>query len=153
MIHMKFSGLPPSVNHVYFTTVKSVGRKRVPLRVLTKDGKKYKTETLAYLSKNYHRELARFRNNAPHVMYIRLTMPDLETKGWPKTAQSRYKRIDASNHVKVLEDVIVEASGVDDSNYMTSICEKRKGPAELTEVWIWNLSEEGCPFHAAALSL
>lgn len=158
MIHLRFPWLPPSVNNLYNDQPVHVGgkgrfKKIIIKRVLTDEGKLFKKETLAYLVKGFQPQLRFFKKNVPYCVYYRFITKDLHNKTWPKEAENRYKRFDASNLVKVLEDVIVEASGIDDSNYLTVISEKRKGPVEETHVWIWNIEEEGCPFHAAALSI
>lgn len=156
MMHLEFPWLPPSVNNLYhdqtFRGGKG-GRTLMTKRVLSDEGKRFKKETLAYIVKKFQPQLRFFKKNTPYVFYYRFITPDLLNKTWPKTAENRYKRFDASNLVKVLEDVIVEAAGVDDSNYLTVVSEKRKGPKEETHIWIWNTEEEGCPFHEAALSI
>ncbi len=153
MIHLSFPGLPPSVNNLYQDTFFRAGGKLMSRRSLTDEGKRFKKETLAYIVKKYQPGLRFFKKNVPYVFYYRFVVQEIENKTWPKSAENRYKKFDASNLVKVLEDVIVEASGIDDSNYLTVVSEKRKGPKEETHIWIWNIEEEGCPFHAAAQSL
>lgn len=157
MIHLQFDGLPPSVNNLYHDQVFRLpgkGPKRLMVkRVLTDEGKLFKKETLAYLVKRYQPQLRMFKKNVSYCFYYRFITPDLENKGWPKRAENRYKRFDASNLVKVLEDVVVEACGIDDSNFLTVVCEKRKGLKEESHIWAWNTEEEGCPFHAAAFSI
>lgn len=141
------------MNNLYQDTFFRAGKKLMSKRSLTDEGKRFKKETLAYIVQRFQPQLLFFKKNVPYVFYYRFTTPELLNKSWPKTAQNRYKRFDASNLVKVLEDVIVDASGIDDSNYLTVVSEKRKGPREETHIWIWNTEEEGCPFHEAALSL
>lgn len=153
MIHMMFDGLPPSVNNLYADTFFRSGGRLMSKRTLTKEGKTFKKETLAYIVKKYQPELRLFKKNVPYCFYYRFVVTEIENKTWPKAAENRYKRFDASNLVKVLEDVIVEACGVDDSNFLTVVTEKRKGLREESHIWIWQTEEEGCPFHAAAFSL
>lgn len=153
MIHLEFPWLPPSVNNLYRDTFFKAKGKLMSKRSLTDEGKLFKKETLAYIVKKYQPGLRFFKKNVPYVFYYRFLVQELENKTWPKNAENRYKKFDASNLVKVLEDVIVEASGIDDSNYLTVVSEKRKGTKEATHIWVWNIEEEGCPFHAAALSL
>lgn len=156
MIRLGFPWLPPSINHLYGDQTFRGGRNGKTLmtkRVLTAEGRRFKKETLAYIVQNFQPQLLFFKKNVPYTFYYRFVTPELYTQTWPKKAENRYKRFDASNLVKVLEDVIVDASGVDDSNYLTVVSEKRKGPKEETHIWIWNNEEEGCPFHEAAFSL
>ncbi len=158
MIHLQFPWLPPSVNNLYHDQPVHVGgagmiKKVIIKRVLTDEGRRFKKETLAHLVKGFQPQLRCFKQNVPYVAYYRFMVTDLQNKTWPKSAKTRYKKFDASNLVKVLEDVIVEASGIDDSNFLTVVSEKRKGTREETHVWIWNSEEELSPFHAAALTL
>ena len=153
MIHLKLPLLPPSINELYTDVVFRKGKVLRSKRALSEEGRRFKRETLAYLVKNFQPQLQFFKKNVPYVVYYRFVTLELLNKSWPKSAENRYKRFDASNLIKVLEDVIVEAAGVDDSNFLTVVSEKRKGPQEETHIWVWNIEEEGCPFHAATLSL
>lgn len=145
MIHMKLPVLPPSSNNAYAI----VGR----MMVLTSKGRKFKKESTAYLAKAYPMQLARIKPNRPLVLYARFHLLNLQNKGWPEKAESRYKKFDASNRVKLLEDVIKEVTAADDSNNIMAIPHKVKGDDDRTEIWIWDLESEGCPFYEAALSL
>lgn len=145
MIYMKLNELPPSSNQAYAI----VGK----MMVLTSKGRKFKKESTAYLAKTYPLELARLKPNRPLVLYARFHLLNLQNKGWPEKAESRYKKFDASNRVKLLEDVLKDVAAVDDSNNMMFIPHKIQGAVEHTEIWIWDLETEGCPFHEAALSL
>lgn len=149
MIHMRLPWLSPTINHVYMHVKKG----KVTLRVLTAEGRKFKKEAEALLTKTYPMQLAKMRKDVPYSMFFKFTVTDLVNKGWAKGETARYKRHDVSNRIKVLEDVIVEVTGVDDANYMTVACQKVQGAVEQTDIYIWNLEEEGSPFDAAALSL
>ena len=63
-----------------------------------------------------------------HRFTLEVFMPDLYNKGWPKTAKSRFKRRDASNMVKVTEDIIASVFGVDDCCFLDERAVKRLGP-------------------------
>lgn len=149
MIHMTLPYLAPTVNHVYMHIRK--GNKT--LRVLTAEGRKFKKEAEAHLTKTYPLLLAGMKKDTPYSMFFKFTVTDLVNKGWAKGETARYKRHDVSNRIKVLEDVIVEVTAVDDANYMTVACQKVQGEEERTDIYIWNLEKEGSPFDAAALSL
>ena len=105
-------------------------------------GKKYKRETAAYLAQGYPKELATLKPNTGYLLKVRFRFTDLENKTWPTSAKTRYKRIDASNRLKLLEDVIAEVSGIDDSQNLTVVLEKIQGIEECTEVWIWDLDAD-----------
>lgn len=151
MIHLKLPYLSPSINHVYMH-VRAPGSGGM-MRVLTPAGRKFKKEATAHLAKNYPQALALMKENKPYTLFMRFTVTDLENKGWVKGSTSRYKRHDVSNRIKVLEDVIVEVTGVDDSHFISVACQKVQGTMEATDIYIWNLTEEGSPFDAAALTI
>lgn len=50
----------------------------------------------------------------PHELILFFYMPKVENKSWPD-CKTRFVRRDVSNLIKVLEDVIAKASGLDDS--------------------------------------
>jgi len=141
-IRLELPGLPPSINKAYFN---------LPYggRGLTKEVKKYKTEVRVYLATRYHKELSYFKPNEPYLIFFRFTFVELENKTWgrdKKSAVSRYKRTDATNRIKLLEDVLKELTGVDDSNTMTFIVQKVKGPQPKREIFVWATQREESPF-------
>lgn len=142
MISMTIPGLPPSTNNVYFDRQVATGKggKPVVKRILNDQGRKYKLTTSTYLLKNYSDMLKLLKPDIPLGLAIILDAPNLINKGWPKTAKSRYKKFDASNRIKLLEDAIAEACGIDDSNFVYVISGKRLGD-EQTHIWIWDIDE------------
>ena len=142
MIYMKLDGLPPSINDAYMTIKKG----KIPIRVLTKEGRAYQKEAKASLTSKYPMELAKFKQNVPYVVAIRLGVPGLHTKGWPTKAKSRYKKLDATNRVKLLEDVLAEVTAVDDSANLAVIVQKVDDVVQYTELFIWEMEQERCPF-------
>jgi hypothetical protein len=150
VIHLVIQGLPPSANNAYFNL-------RGGGRTLATAGKKFKNETKAYLTRKYVQEMRKFVPNEPYLVYVRFYFKTLQNGTWGKAkgAESRYKKTDASNRIKLLEDVLKDVTGVDDSNTMALVLEKRLlvGPEEKTEVFIWNLDREESPFDAVLHSL
>lgn len=146
MIFMQVLGIPLSTNHAYEDHVmvrKAQGgrKKYIVNRKLTEEGEAYKLDTSTYLSRHYPSELQIMRPDVPLGMAILLDMNVLN-KGWPKAAKTRYKRLDVTNRIKLLEDAVAHAGGIDDSGIFTAIARKRQG-AEQTSIWIWNEDEEG----------
>lgn len=135
MIELVIPGLPPSTNHAYVTVR---GR-----RMLSKEGKKFKLETTSYLSRNYPGELQLFQKNTAYGVLFTIWTPDLENKGWPEKAETRYKRFDGSNRVKLIEDALVDAVGVDDCNFLVGGIRKAFHPTEWTSILCWNIHQEG----------
>lgn len=152
MIHFVIIGLPPSSNHAWFNLPRGG-------RAPTKELKKFKNETKTYLAQMYMEELRKFKPNAPYLVLMRFRFESLQNATWgkPKGAESRYKKLDVGNRAKLLEDVIKDVAGVDDSNTFTLILDKcvyaSETEVEHTEVFIWNLDTEESPFDAALHSL
>lgn len=142
MIWMAVPGLPPSSNNAYITT-------RSGHRALSQEGERYKTQTPAHFARHFREEMMFFRKNVPLVLAVRLTFLELENKTWPTKAEARYKILDTGNRLKLLEDALKDAAGVDDSQNFIVALQKKAGPEELTEVWFWDLEQEESPFELA----
>lgn len=149
MICLSLPMLPPSTNHAYRPIVSN---KRAML-VMTSEGKKFKTVATAHLSKSHQPELVQLKPNKPYVVFFRFTVTDLVNKGWANGTTARYKRHDVSNRFKLMEDVLADVSAVDDANFMMVAGQKVQGEVERTDIYIWNLEEEGSPLDAAVIRL
>ena len=143
MIQLEVPWLPPSANNAYFNL--SGGG-----RTLTTKGKRFKRETAAYLVQTYPQELRWFKKNVAYGLAVKFCFTDLENKTWPEKATTRYKKIDVSNRLKLLEDVLVEVGGIDDSQHMSIFMSERPGPAEHTTLWVWELEDAESALRAAA---
>jgi len=136
-------GKPLSVNHAYVTTKQ--GR-----RFLSKEGVRYKQQIRADVllaagfSAESMREAARIADpqSRLRVSYT-FHLPDLLNSGWPKKAKSRYKRLDLSNLLKILEDGLFEALGVDDSNVFEILLKKEESEAAWTDIEVTVLENDG----------
>lgn len=135
MIHIHVPWLPPSANHAYFNLPKGG-------RTLTNAGKKFKRETAAYIVQTYPTELQFFKPNVPYAIAIWFSFVELHNKTWPEKAASRYKKIDTSNKVKLLEDVLSEVAGTDDSQHITLLIGKKSADSECTDIWAWDMETE-----------
>ena len=112
--------MPPSVNKLYF--VKS-GRKH-----MSSEGKEIKARMKGIVLKEAVGALwLKEAQNSALEMELSLYFPAVENKGWPKKAKSRYKRVDITNRVKLLEDALSEALGIDDSVFFKTTITKQKG--------------------------
>lgn len=137
MIYLFFDGLPPGTNELYIT---SHGRK-----VLSDEGRKWKERIRLELATFFPNELKQLVPNVPFTVCMQLWLTDMYTKG--KGAKSKFRRFDATNHIKVLEDVIKELAGdYDDCQNVTIVINKRQAEVEATHLWAWNLEREASPF-------
>lgn len=125
-----FAGLPLSMNNAYFNLPRGG-------RTLTAKGKGYKTEISTHLIRNFQEALKQVQKNVAYGLAIDLTFTDMQNATWPEKAATRYKKLDVSNRVKLLEDALVDALGIDDSQFLTVLARKRQGTIEQTRVLIW----------------
>lgn len=138
MIYLEFPWTPPSLNHMYIT-------RRGGGRALSEAGKKFKAETKTFLVQKYPTALRFFKPNKPYHLYVRFSFPEVETKGYATGKANRYKTFDATNRIKILEDVLKDVAGIDDAQNMVVTVAKEKGP-EMTRIWVWSPEEEESPF-------
>jgi len=139
VLHAVLPELPVSINRLH-----RVGMHGKP--VLSEDGKKYKADALDALKEAWLFNLSKFKRFrfAKYTLAIEVTLPrygpgGLYAKGFPKTAKEPVQQRDASNFVKLIEDVVAKATGIDDRYNFTVIVSKKAAEeegAERTEVWL-----------------
>lgn len=140
VIYLHLPGVPPSANNAY-ANIRGTNK-----RTLTPEGRKYKQGVSSGLARQYPSEMRIFEKDCAYLIVVRFTFEAVFTKGWPTKAESKYRRIDVSNRLKLLEDALKEAGGIDDSQTMTLVLDKKQGDPEKTELWVWNLDKEETPF-------
>jgi len=124
-----------SVNRLYIT------RKQDGRKALSKVGRAFQKEVVAGLLHAWGlRETP--DPNAEYRLVLEFYLPAVFSKGWPKTAKFRFRRIDQSNLIKFFQDCIVAASGVDDANHTMLLVTKREDAENprlevQLEVWEW----------------
>ena len=142
LLTLNLEGWPVSVNDAYVSFKKKVpGRGVIVMRRLSADAEAYKKQVQFHIGQ----QLALrdpLRRNLPYGLRIELLSPDLLTKGWPATAKNRYKVIDASNYIKVLEDSLCEVLGLDDSHFFDVRVLKRSAARQMTVVHVLALNQE-----------
>jgi Holliday junction resolvase RusA-like endonuclease len=131
MIYIVMEGLPPSSNQAYWDNPAGG-------RVLTKAGKKYKADVVQHILKNHAHETQELAKDVTIGCVLFFGFPDLFTKGWPKTAKSRYKKQDVENRPKLLLDAIMEATAMDDSQICIHNKVKYQSDRPLTTIYIWD---------------
>lgn len=110
----EYPGLPLSENRAYFTKGK--------MRILNKDGRAWKSRLRSDLWEALDKELNELLDLAGDDLWIMvgydIYFDSLVNKGWLKgKAKTRYKKCDARTRVKLLEDALSEALGIDDSRF------------------------------------
>ncbi len=128
---LSFDGIPPSTNHAYRNG--AFGR-----RVLSNVGVAYKKQITSAVTQAVALGPAMSKDRG-WMVWITITTSIL-SKGWPKKAKNRYKTLDATNRIKLLEDAIKDGLGLDDSCTLRFIIEKKEG-ADHTLARFWDMSE------------
>lgn len=135
MIYIVMKGVPPSANKAYWDNPKGG-------RILTTAGKAYKRDTVQYIVKNHANQTRELRKNATISCLIAYGFHNMMNMTWPEKADWRYKRLDLSNRAKLLQDAIVEATAIDDSQICFDFSYKYHAEEDLTTIYIWNEDEE-----------
>jgi Holliday junction resolvase RusA-like endonuclease len=113
-LHAVLDKLPPSVNRLYeyirFTDRKGNIRTK---RKKSKGADKYVTYASKELAKQWGFQ-PKPPEHVPYELVLVFYLPKLENATWPKSA-NRFGKRDVTNLIKLLEDIISTACGVDDS--------------------------------------
>lgn len=102
---------PPSINKLYFSLPHGG-------KAMTKEGVRFQHLVVSQISKAWGPELAKFDNTKPYAVSVTVFFPEIFNKGWPDKASQRFKKRDATNLIKLLEDTLAKAIGVDDANFV-----------------------------------
>lgn len=142
----------PSENEAYFN-VRGSGR------ALSTKGRAFKTQLVTHWVKTYPLELASIKPNHPYSVFLRVYLHPVENAIWSATAKraskkratTRYRRIDATNFQKLAYDVLKDAMGIDDSNFLLAAVEKADGDRGIppgtvgASLWIWERDDPEGP--------
>ena len=112
--------LPPSSNKIYIRHPKGQGK------ILSANARKFKLDAMGVIQKAGRVAFMTFKNNVPYQLTLALFLEAVENKA-SKTGE-RYKQIDLSNRVKLIEDTVAEATGIDDRHNFRIILEKHCDP-------------------------
>jgi Holliday junction resolvase RusA-like endonuclease len=139
-LEVVYPELPPTSNKIYFRGTQ-----------LTTKARKY-AEDFALYMRNYLAEISEMDPNAIYALHLRfffaqLVNPTYNNMRLPpsKRAKSRYKRIDLSNRIKLLEDCIRDALAIDDSQTFAASQEKHQcqmGEVERVEITVHQVMPE-----------
>lgn len=108
--------LPPTSNHIY---VNGPGGSRF----LRSEAKKFKTQAISHIQANCMAKIARLDRNALYQAWYAFYFPIEEIinvtfgSGKKKSAETRYKRMDVENRIKLVADSLATAIGIDDRQF------------------------------------
>ena len=131
--------LPPSSNQIYvpvWIRGKPMGKR------LSKKAQVFKRQTMQVLQDVGHAALLQFNDHVPYELRIIVFFEIIKNKGWPKT-DYKYKRIDITNRVKLIEDAVSDAVGIDDRHNFRVVVEKHCDPENPgMYIELFQISEE-----------
>lgn len=130
--------IPPSSNSIYRR------RGHNPGMYLSQEAKKYRVECSKILMSGHLTEIQRLDNDKVYRLELIFYLKAVLNAGWPQKAKSRYKRIDLSNRIKLLEDVVKDATGIDDCQHFELLVSKRQADSpeeQRVEVRLMPLKE------------
>lgn len=125
-IHIWVPFLPPSSNKIYepvWVRGKPRGKR------LSEAGRRFKIKAMKALQEGGRVALINLKEDIPYELRLAVFLEKIENKGWSdgKTS-SRYAKIDVTNRIKLIEDTVAEAVGVDDRHNFRIHLEKHCDP-------------------------
>lgn len=112
--------LPPSSNKIYIRHPKGMGK------ILSGDARKFKIDAMRAIQEAGRVSFMSLKNNVPYELRLAFFLDVVENKA-SKTGE-RFKQIDLSNRVKLIEDTVSEATGIDDRHNFRIVLEKHCDP-------------------------
>lgn len=112
--------LPPSSNTIYIAHPKGKGR------ILSSQARTFKIKAMRTIQQEGRVAFLDFKPNVPYELRISVFFDQIE---YVKSSKgSRYKRIDLSNQIKLIEDTVAEATGIGDEHNFRLILDKHCDP-------------------------
>lgn len=131
--------LPPSSNHIY------VSRRGGP-RFLTKEAAAFKTKVISHIQANCMAQITRLDRTAIYQVWYAFYFPfeQLINKsfgsGKKGSSETRYKRMDVENRLKLVADSLATAIGIDDCQFFegghTKLCNTLVGGVDQVQIFL-----------------
>lgn len=112
--------LPPSSNNVYIRHPKGKGR------ILSHEARTFKIKAMRRIQEEGGVAFLKLPQNVPYRLHLVVFFEQIEVA--KSSVGARYKKIDLSNMVKLIEDTLAEAVGLDDSHNFQVFLEKHCDP-------------------------
>lgn len=136
-LEMVYPELPPTSNRIYFSGTR-----------LTQHAREYSEKFSHYMFREYGAKVMELDKNGIFAVHMRFFFDVLENSSWNNTeippskqAKTRYKRIDLTNRIKLIEDCIRDLIDIDDSQTFAASQEKHQDPGrERVEILIQQIS-------------
>ena len=125
VLKIVYPELPPSSNKIYFRGT-----------ILTTKAREYAETFSMVVTRQYLPQINRLRPDALYAVHLRFYFETVVNDTFrnpavkpSKQAKTRYKKFDLTNRIKLLEDCIRDAIGVDDSQTFVASQEKHMDPS------------------------
>lgn len=134
--HVWVPFLPPSSNKIYEPAWVTGKPKPKGVRLTTAAGR-FKIKAMQHIQQKGRTALIHLREDVPYELHLAVFFDKVENKTWVddpngKTAKGkdrrRFKKIDVSNRVKLIEDTTADAVGLDDCHNFRIVLEKHCDP-------------------------
>jgi Holliday junction resolvase RusA-like endonuclease len=135
ILEFTYPVIPPTSNKLYFRGT-----------MLTEVARKYAEDFSKFMMQNHGAEILEMDKTSVYALHLRFFFTSLENAKWndpkcppSKRPKTRYKRLDLSNRIKLLEDCIRDALDIDDAQTFAASQEKhqvRQGEPERVEIII-----------------
>ena len=118
--------LPPSSNKIYEPTwVRGKPRGKR----LSGAGRRFKVRAMKVLQEGGRVALLDFKEHVPYELTLAVFLQKIKNKGWATgDADNRYTKVDITNRIKLIEDTVADAIGVDDRHNFRVSLEKHCDP-------------------------
>jgi hypothetical protein len=118
--------LPPSSNKIYepvWVRGKPMGKR------LSTSGRRFKVRAMKVIQEGGRAALLNLKEHIPYELTLAVFLEKVENKGWGSgAADNRYAKIDVTNRIKLIEDTVADAVGVDDRHNFRLALEKHCDP-------------------------
>ena len=138
-LFISFPVVPPTSNRLYFHGTK-----------LTQVARDYAEAFAKYAAQNHLHQISQMNPDGIFAVHLRFYFESLENETWndlsikpSRRAKTRFKKIDLTNRIKLLEDCIRDALDIDDSHTFAGSQEKHQDPKNpRVDVYVNEVSPE-----------
>lgn len=122
ILKITYPVIPPTSNKLYFKGT-----------MLTAVARKYAEDFSKFMMQNHGADILEMDRDSVYALHLRFYFTSLQNARWndpkcppSKRPKSRYKRLDLSNRIKLLEDCVRDALDIDDSQTFAASQEKHQ---------------------------